>query len=83
MKIVYLFIFTLLINLPFGYWRAGVRKLGCQWILAIHVPVLLIVLFRFVADVPFMWEWLPVSFVVFFAGQWLGGQLRKPKQAEP
>ena len=35
------------VNLPFGYWRAGVRKLSAPWFLAVHLPVLLVV--------PFVW----------------------------
>ena len=27
-----------LLNIPFGYWRANVRKFSLQWGLAIHIP---------------------------------------------
>ena len=30
---------VLTINLPFGFWRAGVRKFTPPWIVAVHGPV--------------------------------------------
>ena len=42
------------VNLPFGYWRAGVRKLSVPWFLAVHLPVLLVVGIRLLLGVPFV-----------------------------
>lgn len=30
---------TFLVNVPFGYWRAGVRKFSPAWFVAIHAAV--------------------------------------------
>ena len=65
-----------LLNLPFGYWRASVRKLSRQWLLAVHLPVPLAVALMFFSGL----GWSPVSFPVlvgaFFLGQFVGGKLR-------
>lgn len=68
---------VLAINLPFGYWRAGVKPFSRPWFLAVHLPVPLVVALR----LSFRLGWHPLTFVVlvaaFFLGQWLGGCLRR------
>ena len=65
-----------LINLPFGYWRASVRKLSTQWFLAVLLPVSLVIALRIFAG----FGWKPISFPVlvgaFFLGQFVGGKVR-------
>ncbi|MEC7226630.1 MAG: hypothetical protein VXY00_01960 [Candidatus Latescibacterota bacterium] len=61
---------VLALNVPFGYWRAGLRKRSLPWFLAIHLPVPAVVGLRFAADLD--WTFIPVSVVSFFTGQWLG-----------
>ena len=65
-----------LINLPFGYWRASVRRLSAQWFLAVHLPVPLVVALRIYSDMG--WELIsfPVLAGAFFLGQFVGGRLR-------
>ncbi|MHB9111842.1 MAG: hypothetical protein ACYC4D_04340 [Thermoleophilia bacterium] len=63
-----------LLNLPFGYYRAGTRKLSWQWFSAIHFPVLLIIVARLVSGVS--WRAIPLVFACDIAGQLLGGMLR-------
>jgi len=65
---------ALLINLPFGYYRAGTRKLSWQWFLAIHLPVPLIFIARIVSGVS--WEAIPFIITFDLTGQLLGGMLR-------
>ncbi len=69
------------INLPFGYWRAGLRTLSPQWFLAIHLPVPLVVALRFVADLD--WTFIPFSVTFFFAGQLLGVRLGRRSGRTP
>lgn len=73
------------LNLPFGYWRAGVRKFSVPWFVAIHVPVVLAIGLRWVCGIPFQLSTLPLFVAAFFSGQLLGGRLRnqrtKKKQA--
>ena len=65
-----------LLNLPFGYWRASVKKLSRQWFLAVHLPVPLVIALRVYSGL----GWKPVSFPVligaFFLGQFVGGKVR-------
>ena len=64
------------LNLPFGFWRAGTRRLSLPWFLAIHLPVPLVVAVRYLSGL----SWKPVTFPVligaFFAGQLAGGRIR-------
>lgn len=65
-----------LLNLPFGYWRASVRRLAGRWFLAVLLPVLLFVALPIYSDI----GWKPLSFAVlvgaFFLGQFVGGKVR-------
>lgn len=68
----------LLMNLPFGYWRAGVAKLSPSWFVAIHVPVVLAIGIRLLLGVGFRLATLPLYVAAFAGGQWLGGKGRRP-----
>jgi hypothetical protein len=75
MRLFLVILAIFVINLVFGYWRANTKKFSWQWILAIHVPVPIAIGLRFL----FLgWDWMmiPVFVLVFFAGQFAGGQLR-------
>jgi hypothetical protein len=65
------------LNLPFGYWRAGLRKLSPLWFVAIHVPVVLAIGLRLAVGIPFHLIALPVFVAAFFGGQWAGARLRR------
>ena len=65
-----------LINLPFGYWRASVRKLSRQWFLAVHIPVPLVIALRIYSGLGFRLISFPVIVGAFFLGQFVGGRLR-------
>ena len=67
--------FTYLFNLPFGYWRAGVRKLSRHWILAVHLPVPAIFTLRVLLCVRL--EYNPLLVAAFFLGQLTGGKIRR------
>lgn len=64
-----------LLNLPFGYWRARVRKYSAQWILAIHLPVPLIIACRIFSGLGWHLISFPVMIGAFFCGQFLGGKI--------
>jgi hypothetical protein len=68
-------ILVLILNFPFGFWRAGTKKFSLRWFLAIHVPVPFVIALRFMLGL----GWHPVTFPVlvsaFFAGQFMGGRL--------
>jgi len=86
MNILLLTLFTFIINIPFGYWRANVRKFSLQFFLAIHLPVLLIILFRFLSGTGFEITTLFFTVPAFFLGQFAGSKiysLRKNSGLEP
>ncbi len=66
---------VLLINLPFGYWRADAGKFSRQWFLAVHLPVPLVIGLRLASGLGFQLATFPVMIGVFFLGQLAGGQL--------
>lgn len=63
-----------LVNLPFGYARAGTRKFGWLWIVCVHAPVPLVIAARLALGI----GWAVVPFLVgaSVAGQFVGGRLR-------
>lgn len=67
---------VLLLNLPFGFWRAGTRKLSVPWFLAVHLPVPFVVALRLLSGLGWHWTTFPVIVGAYFAGQFLGGRLR-------
>jgi len=56
------------INLPFGAYRATVRKLSWQWFAAIHVPIPFVIILR-------LWFGLGWWFVPFTLASTITGQL--------
>jgi hypothetical protein len=74
---------TLAINLPFGFWRAGVRKFSLPWFLAVHAPVPLIAALRIAAGLGWRLSTFPVLVGAFFGGQLLGGCVRAAFKAPP
>ncbi|MFN8177904.1 MAG: hypothetical protein U0167_08250 [bacterium] len=74
----------LLVNVPFGFWRAGVRKFSVPWFVAVHAPVPLAIGLRFAAGLGFRLATLPIFIAAYFAGQMVGGRLRRrPAAALP
>lgn len=71
--------FIFLLNIPFGYWRAGTRRFSVSWFLAIHVPVGIAIAFRLMAGIRFILGGLPLLVGAFALGQSLGGRLRSPR----
>lgn len=60
------------LNVPFGYWRAQVRRFSRAWFLAVHLPVPLIVGLRFASGLGWRLASIPVFVGAFCIGQWLG-----------
>ena len=71
------------INVPFGYWRAGVRKFSPQWFLAVHAAVPMVIAMRFAFGLPFRWSMFPLFVAVYFGGQFAGSCLRRRRAAQP
>ena len=74
------------INLPFGYWRANVKKFSAGWFLAVHGPVPAVVLLRILSGLGFNLSTVPFMLGAFFGGQVLGGRIsawRRSRAEEP
>jgi hypothetical protein len=71
---------VLAVNLPFGFWRAGVQKFTLPWFVAVHAPVPLVVGLRMLAGLRWRIGTLPILVGAFFLGQFLGGRLRASSQ---
>ncbi len=67
----------LVLNIPFGFWRAGVKKFSLTWFLAVHVPVIIGIGLRVLSKVGWSLALLPALIGCFFVGQYLGGRLRR------
>lgn len=78
-KLLWVAVGVFLINLPFGYWRAGVKKFSRAWFLAVHSPVPLVVGLRLLSGIGWQLASMPVLVAAFFGGQFLGGRLRAVK----
>lgn len=74
-------ILIFVVNLPFGAWRAGLRKLSPAWFVAIHLPVVLVIGMRILMGVPFRLVTLPLYVSAFFLGQLAGARARRPSKA--
>jgi len=65
------------LNLPFGYWRQGVRKFSPAWLLFVHLPVPFVVLMRLKSGIGFAWYTYPIMVAAYFGGQFLGARYRR------
>jgi len=64
-----------LFNLPFGYWRASVRKFSVPWVLSIHLPVPLVIALRIYSGLGWRFVTFPVLIGAFFFGQFVGARV--------
>ena len=71
--ILLLFVFTLLINLPFGYARSKAKRYSFRWFLYIHVPIPVIFLIRTISHIEM--RYIPFFIVAAVVGQIVGGKL--------
>ena len=74
---------VLILNLPFGYWRANVQKFSRPWFLAVHAPVPLVILVRVFSGLGFHLITFPVMIGAFFVGQLAGGGIHRLRLAVP
>ena len=72
---------VIVLNLPFGFWRAGAKKFTRPWFLAVHAPVPLVILLRVFSGLGWQLSSFPVLVGAFFTGQFLGGVMRRREAA--
>lgn len=68
---------VLLLNIPFGYWRANVKRFSLQWFLSVHIPVPFIIALRIMSNIGFSWYSYVFLVTAFFIGQRLGSFIHK------
>ncbi len=73
-RLALLLFLIFVITVPFGYWRAGVKKLSRDWFLAVHLPVPVVILLRLLFG--FGWWALLFTIPAFAIGQYAGGLSR-------
>jgi hypothetical protein len=66
---------VLVVNIPFGFWRAGVRKFSVAWFAAVHLPIPLVAAMRILSGLGWQWCTFPCFLGAYFAGQLVGGWL--------
>jgi len=76
-KLIIITLIVFILNVPFGYWRAHVRRFSIQWFLAIHIPVPFIVALRIFSGIGFSWYTYVFLVGGFFLGQKFGSMIMK------
>ena len=76
-KLLLLSLAVVIINIPFGYWRASTKQFSAPWFLAIHIPVIFVITLRLVSHLGFAWYTYPVMIAAFFLGHQLGSLVNK------
>ncbi|NOY50110.1 MAG: hypothetical protein GXO88_06075 [Chlorobi bacterium] len=77
LNLIIVTITVFVLNIPFGYWRANVKKFGLQWALSVHIPVPFIILLRIYSNIGFAWYTYIFLVSAFFFGQRLGAWIHK------
>lgn len=66
---------VLVLNIPFGFWRAGVRKFSLPWILAVHLPIPFVIALRLLSGLGWSLASFPFVIAAYLTGQYLGAAL--------
>jgi len=72
MNLIFVTLAVFVINIPFGYLRANVKKLSVQWFLSIHLPIPFVILLRIYGGIGFALYTYPIIVAAFFGGQYYG-----------
>ncbi|MBI3921038.1 MAG: hypothetical protein HY318_06420 [Armatimonadetes bacterium] len=83
-RVIELMLLGLLLNLPFGFLRAGTRRFSAPWFLYVHVPIPFLFLLRHLLELN-AWAIL-YSLAAAVLGQVFGGKLRNfrdPQETGP
>lgn len=76
-KLLVVGLIVFIVNIPFGYWRANVKKLSLQWFMAIHIAVVLVIALRLLSHIGFAWYTYVVLVSAFALGQQSGAMVIK------
>ncbi len=72
MNLLLITLAVFVLNIPFGYWRANVKKLSVQWFLSIHIPIPFVIFLRIYGGIGFALYTYPIIVAAFFGGQFFG-----------
>lgn len=74
LTLVIVLFLVFLVNIPFGYWRANVKKFSAAWFFSVHLPVPLIAYLR--SQYHYGWIAITIALYVgaYFLGQLIGGK---------
>jgi len=73
---------TFVTNVPFGFWRQGTKKFSWQWFLFVHLPIPMVIAYRYLFGMGFQLYTYPFMVLGFFGGQWVGARIRKNRDAK-
>lgn len=76
-KLLLISLIVSIINIPFGYWRANVKRFSLQWFLSVHIPVIFIIGLRLTAHLGFAWTSYVALVSAYFLGQQFGALIIK------
>ncbi len=68
---------SVVLNIPFGYWRENVPKFSLRWLAAIHVPVGIMIAMRVFSGIPWQWDIFLIMVAAFTVGQRLGAKCKE------
>jgi hypothetical protein len=68
-----LFLSTIILNIPFGYFRRREKRYSFKWFLYIHVPIPFIFLARVLSHLDI--RYVPLFVIAAVMGQVLGGRM--------
>ncbi len=72
-RVAIVFVLTVLINLPFGYFRKRTKRFSLRWFLCIHVPIPFIFLARVLSQLDF--RYIPFFVAAAVIGQLWGARM--------
>ncbi|MBN2332568.1 MAG: hypothetical protein JXO49_10720 [Deltaproteobacteria bacterium] len=73
--IVVIALVALVVNIPLGYLRAGVRKFSLHWFVYVHLSIPLVVWLRLSLGIRY--QAVPIFIAMAIGGQLVGGRLRR------
>ena len=84
-KLLLVVLFAIVINLPLGYWREGLRKFSLLWLVAIHGSIPLVIAFRYAIGLTYSKMPITVTAPIIIgsavAGQIIGSRVRRRKNS--
>jgi len=74
-RVTYTCLATILVNLPFGYFRGRYKRLSFWWFVGIHAPVPFVIMIRKYFHLELSWELAPLLLGTYLIGQVIGKYL--------